>query len=219
MAGCRSVRGPLEARACCARQPDHRLGKARDRRDRLVERHGRARRFADDDRQHLHIAPEQRIERGERVADGAEIAAGDQNERQFAAPSSRRGWCVRSSSGTMMPPTPSISRMSRRCSIAVWQNVDDRIDVDAAPFARAPRDRATAAARNRHGEMRSISCCVTGRPSAVQAARRDRCAAACAGIESADHRLDGVDQAAHLPQMPDQRRRRRKSCRRRFRLR
>ena len=65
------------------RQPDDRFGKAGNRRDCIIERHGRVLGFADDDRQHPHAAPEQGVERGQRMADGAEVAAGDQNERQL----------------------------------------------------------------------------------------------------------------------------------------
>src|SRR5580692_3310877 len=65
-----------------ARQADDRLGKPGNGRNHVVERHRAARGLADDDGEQVHIAPVERIERCERVADGAEIAAGDQDQRQ-----------------------------------------------------------------------------------------------------------------------------------------
>src|ERR1700730_13515102 len=65
-----------------ARQADDRLGEAGNARNHVVERHRAARGLADDDGEQVHIAPVERIERRERVADGAEIAAGDQDQRQ-----------------------------------------------------------------------------------------------------------------------------------------
>src|SRR6202035_491772 len=65
-----------------ARQADDRLGEAGNGRNHVVERHRAARRLADDDGEQAHVAPVERIERGQRVADGAEIAAGDQDQRQ-----------------------------------------------------------------------------------------------------------------------------------------
>jgi len=57
-----------------ARQTDHRLGQTAAMAA-TVSSSGtvRARRFAHNDRHHLQGAPEQRIDRGQRVADGAEM--------------------------------------------------------------------------------------------------------------------------------------------------
>ena len=57
-------------------------------------------------------------------------------------------------------------------------------------------------ARNRQGEMRSISCGVTDTPSA-RSSSRDRCRRP-RRVEAADDRLDRLDLAARLAEMPDQ---------------
>ena len=70
-----------------------------------------------------------------------------------------------SSSGTMMPPTPSISKISWRCSTAERQNA-----TTSSTSIRSPSRRAAASgdigARNRQGEMRSMFGKVAGKPSA-----------------------------------------------------
>src|SRR3984893_5590796 len=65
-----------------AGQADDRLGEAGNGRNHVVERHRAARGLADDDGEQVHVAPVERIERREGVADSAEIAAGDQDQRQ-----------------------------------------------------------------------------------------------------------------------------------------
>src|SRR5580692_3883888 len=65
-----------------ARQADDRFGEAGNGRYHIAERHRTARRLADDDGEQAHVAAVERIERGQGVADGAEIAAGDQDQRR-----------------------------------------------------------------------------------------------------------------------------------------
>ena len=64
-------------------QPDHRFGKSRDGGHGLVERHRRAWCFTDDGRKNTTYRGGTAIERGKRVADRAEIAARNQDERKL----------------------------------------------------------------------------------------------------------------------------------------
>ncbi len=81
-----------------------------------------------------NVAPEQRVERGQRVADGAEITAGDQDQRQLqrhhhvedgALAVERHHDAADAFDQQDIPPP--IDRGLAEC--------DDRIDVDAAAFA------------------------------------------------------------------------------------
>jgi hypothetical protein len=65
----------------------------------------------------------------------------------------------------MTPPTPSISSMSCRRSIALSQKPMTPSTSMLRPSRRAARS-GDSGARNRHGAMRSIASIVTGAPSA-----------------------------------------------------
>ena len=65
-----------------AGQADDRLGEAGNAGNHVVERHRAARRLTDNDGEQVHVAPKERIERGQRMTDSAEIAAGDQDQWQ-----------------------------------------------------------------------------------------------------------------------------------------
>ena len=116
-----------------ARQADHRLGETRNRSDHVVERHFAARRFADDGRQHVHVAPEQRIERGERVAQRAAIGAGDQDKRQ-----AQRHHHVEDGAVLVQRLHDAADAFDQQDIAAALDRIfaigDDGVDVDAAPF-------------------------------------------------------------------------------------
>ena len=93
----------------------------------------------------VEIALRQHMQRRQRVADGAEIAAGHQQHRdaQRRHPVEHG---VGSSSGTMMPPTPSMSSVPRAVG-GVARELHQRVEIDGAAFA--PRRQV---GRQRRGE-------------------------------------------------------------------
>ena len=93
----RSRRTPDAGRRRPAGAAARRSGSARAKRasvvDRVGERHGRARRFVDDQRLDGELAARQHVEAGQRVAEAAEIAAGHQHDRDVRARPSSRARC------------------------------------------------------------------------------------------------------------------------------
>ena len=131
------------------------------------------------------------VERGQCVADGAEIAADHQQQRDAARPPSSRAPCAASSSGTMMPPTPSMNSMPEAASTA--RRLKPISSSKSMPrLSRAAARSGESGARKRQGAMRSISC---GAHRAAQRLEQHRRVAGFhdRGVVSAHHRLERVD--------------------------
>ena len=122
---------------------------------------------------HPQSAPRQHIQRRQCMADRAEIAAGDQQHRQLPAPAIQSSTVWRSSSGTMMPPTPSISSVPWPVAMMPRSGRGRR---RAAPRNRSPCPPPPPPCRGDSGARSARAICrrrsapgtVIARPSAVQ---------------------------------------------------
>src|SRR5262249_17909080 len=139
-------------------------GEARDRGHSLIERRAGRGAFADHHGGNVQVALREHAQRGERVADRAQVAAGDQEEGTRSSDiQSSTVWVA--SSGTMTPPTPSISTRSRLAA-ARRENSTTAPKSTARPSRAAARSGDSGAAK-RQGDIRSMVSSVTGRPSAA----------------------------------------------------
>ncbi len=107
------------------------------------------------------------LERRQGVAQRADIAAGDQHDRNAQQPTSSRARCAGRRAAPSRRRCPSISSTPRRSPIASRVNATSSSKSMSRSSSRAAMS-GDSGALNRQGAMRSISGSVTGRPSARQ---------------------------------------------------
>ena len=140
--------------------------------------------------------------RRQRMADGAEIAADHQQQRNAQAPPSSRARCACSSSGTMMPPTPSMNSMPEVAATARRLKA-----INSSKSMRALLARGGEIGRQRRAEAPGRDARdFVGADRLAQRLEQHRRIAGLdhGGIVAADHRLERVDGGAGAAQMPDQ---------------
>ena len=176
--------GGIAPRMPRTRQADHRLGEAADDHDNVVESERAAGRLADDGGNDVEVAAKQRVERGQGVADGATIAAGHQDERQFQRHHHVKDGAVlverRHDAAYALDQQDFAALLER--ALAIFHHA---VDIDAAALAlrrqvrrergaKTPRRNPLDLLRRQRKSQRTARCCAPGRVSIRPRCRRDR---------------------------------------------